>query len=112
MALAQLIYVSRSRVKMDLAEIQALAEHSERKNAKVDISGALLSVGQHFMQLLEGELSEVTSLFERIRLDPRHQDVHCLLCKNVTKRLYPQWGMRLVKPDSKAKLDRERLARL
>ncbi len=112
MALAQIIYISRSRHKMELGKIVEIAAHSESNNAKLDISGALLAVGQHFMQLLEGELSDIIQLYEKIRQDVRHTEVRCLLCKNVTKRLFPKWGMRLLDTESAAKLDLDRLNRL
>lgn len=112
MALAQLIYISRSRKKMTAEAVQELADHSELKNSIRDISGALLSVGEYFMQLLEGELSDIVLLYDRIRLDARHCDVQCLICKNVTKRLFPKWGMRLMETESTAKLDLDRLHRL
>lgn len=112
MALAQLIYISRTQKKMPLDQIEALVAHSQAANARRDISGALMFVGQHFMQLLEGELSDIVLLFERIRQDPRHTYVHCLYCKNVNKRLHPKWGMRLLELNNKTKLDPMRLERL
>jgi len=112
MTLAQLIYISRSNKPMSAEEVRALAAHSAENNRRVNISGALLSVGDHFMQVLEGDMSTISSLFERIRLDPRHTDVQSLLCKHVSRRLYPQWGMQLFDPQSDAKLDLNRLNRL
>jgi len=112
MSLAQLIYISRSRKPMDRDAVQAIAAHSETKNAPRDISGALLSVGPYFMQLLEGELADIVALYEHIRDDVRHTEVKCLLCKNVNKRLFPQWGMRMLEPDATGRLDLDRLHRL
>ncbi|CAN5416091.1 hypothetical protein BH10PLA1_BH10PLA1_12930 [soil metagenome] len=112
MLLTQLIYISRSSGNMTAADIRALATHSANKNRLADISGALLSVGPHFMQVLEGDMAVITNLFERIRLDPRHTDVHCLITKTISRRLYPEWGMRLFDPESRAKLDLVRINRL
>lgn len=112
MPLSQLIYVSRMTQKMDPSAVRKVAEHSESNNQRLDVTGALMCVGQHFMQLLEGDRDTVTQLFAKISEDPRHTDVDCLMTKSVNKRLFPQWGMRLLDPSTKARLDRGRLLRL
>ena len=112
MALAQLIYVSRASKALVGDDLQAVAAQSATDNAKRDVTGVLLCCGPHLMQLLEGEVAEIVALFEHIRRDPRHSEVELLICKNVNKRLCPDWGMELVDLDARAILKRDRLTSL
>jgi hypothetical protein len=109
MALAQLVYVSRGGRELRGAVLTHLARQSATDNAKRDISGVLLACGPHLMQLLEGEVTEIVDLYEKIRRDPRHSEIELLICKNVNKRLCPDWGMELVDLDATAILNRDRL---
>ena len=112
MALTQLVYVSRRPITLDRRVLEDIVARSARFNASRGITGILLCCGQHFIQLLEGELAEVMELFERIRCDERHTDVRCLLVKNVARRLFPEWGMGLADLDAQGVLNTDRLRRL
>ncbi|HVT88123.1 MAG TPA: BLUF domain-containing protein [Tepidisphaeraceae bacterium] len=112
MALAQLIYVSRRNKAVTIDEIHSIVEASKTNNALRNITGMLLCHGYNLMQILEGELSQIVPLFEKIRQDRRHSEVRCLLCKNINKRMFPEWGMALANLDSNAVVDHDRLAGL
>lgn len=112
MGLAQIVYVSRSEPLLDSPALTELVNRSAIDNRSRDVTGVLLFCDPHFMQLLEGELTTISALFERIRTDPRHRDVQMLLCKNVARRLFPEWGMELVDVTDHRPLDRSRMLRL
>jgi len=112
MALAQLIYVSRRTPALSLDTLNEIVTFSTQRNASRSVSGILLCCGKDLMQLLEGELEDIVTLYDRIRQDSRHTHVSCLYCKNVTRRLCPEWGMGLADLQSKAVLDRSRLSKL
>jgi len=112
MALAQIIYVSRPAQRMSADELTELVEASEKRNAKRDITGTLLYSAGNFMQLLEGELTDIGNVFERVRCDARHTEVRALLHKNVTKRLYPEWGMLQMDIGRSAPLNLGRMERM
>jgi hypothetical protein len=69
-----LLYVSKSLLepKMAAAEVVNIAVDSAPRNAACGITGALLSTGTYFAQLLEGPREAVEGLMERIDADPRH----------------------------------------
>ena len=112
MALAQLIYVSHLQEDIAANTLQALVDRSQEDNRQRHITGVLLCHGRNLMQVLEGELADITALFERIRADRRHSEIRCVICKNIHKRLFPEWGMNLADLDSTATLDRNRLLRM
>jgi hypothetical protein len=112
MALAQLVYVSRRDESLQLDGLERIVARSKARNAERNITGVLLCHGVNLMQLLEGELSDVVGVYETIRVDPRHRDVRCLVCKNVSKRIFPDWAMALADLESPALLNRDRLVRL
>lgn len=49
-----------------------------------------------FVQLLEGDEADVRSTFDRIAVDPRHEDVELLTEKTVASRQFPDWSMGFV----------------
>lgn len=68
--------------------------------------------GLDLFQMLEGELTEVIALFETNRVDMRHTMVQCLLCKNVSKWLFPEWGMTIADLDAKSVINIDRMAKM
>ncbi len=67
--------------------------HARKSNAEKDITGLLLFQGGHFLQVLEGEVSEVRRLFKQICEDKRHQDIALLFEELVSQHQYPDWSM-------------------
>lgn len=107
--LVSLVYFSRSTVepgKLD-AEIRSILDSARRKNAKCDVTGALLFSNGFFAQVLEGPLHSVQSTLEKIRADVRHTEVSVLSCKPVEKRSFAAWSMAYAAPiDGTAPSDR------
>jgi hypothetical protein len=93
MQVVQLVYASRpfgfDAVTLD--DILAVARH---RNARDDLTGALICRHDIFMQLLEGPRAKVTATFARILRDDRHVDVSLLWCGDAAARLFPEWSMR------------------
>jgi hypothetical protein len=112
MALIHLVYVSRRTPALGADELKRIVAQSTRRNRAREITGVLLCCGEHVMQLLEGEQAVVDATFERIRNDPRHQDVQLLLHKPVGKRLFPESRMALAELHRRFRLDRGRLIHL
>lgn len=78
---------------MGNADLLALLFEARSFNHHHGITGMLLSHGQAFMQLLEGEQDEIRALFTRISLDPRHGDIVLEYDAPGDSRLFPQWSM-------------------
>jgi hypothetical protein len=74
-------------------DIQSLLHQSRQYNAQVGITGVLLYIRGHIIQVLEGDKTAVKDLFARIKLDPRHTQVTCVLNKSIDERLFSEWSM-------------------
>lgn len=98
MALHQLVYVSLANHAMALDELANLQARARTRNAQSGITGVLLYHRQEFMQLMEGEETEVRALFASICKDPRHQQIHVMWEGPLAERNFSGWEMALVAP--------------
>lgn len=78
-----------------------LLEESQAENEKLAITGMLIYMETRFldrlegrfMQLIEGEKTKITHLYEKIKRDPRHHQL-ILLCSGEQKTPnFPHWSM-------------------
>lgn len=91
--LYELIYRSKATDDItdnDLKEILAVARKFNGENG---ITGCLLYNKNQFLQLLEGEFSSLMELYEKIKVDDRHHEVHLLHMRETEYRIYPDWTM-------------------
>lgn len=93
-------------VQESLAQILASAR---RRNAAVNISGALMFNADYFAQVLEGPLQSVEDTFERIQCDPHHEAVVILDFKPCQSRQFGKWSMGYVGTDTAASLEFDHL---
>ena len=105
-SLHRLVYVSRHRpcggegaVARSLHDI---VEVARRRNAAAGVTGALLHGARRFAQVLEGPRDAVLDTFERIRHDPRHDEVRRLRLERIGARAFAGWAM--VRAESDAAL--------
>jgi hypothetical protein len=84
---------------MSQAELAGLLDGARLHNAARGITGLLLYHRREFLQLIEGERSEVEALFESIRRDARHQQIHTLWEGTVQGPGFPGWSMGFVATD-------------
>lgn len=105
--LFRLIYHSRNLLRRSSgsSELLKIVRSAERNNLALALTGALLFDKHHFVQVLEGDRSKVTSLFIRISQDPRHEALSIIEAKDATERLFPNWSMALIERPSDAPLD-------
>lgn len=98
--LYRLVYASKNLLQGSDAEItQAVSQildASQRNNARVNVTGALMFNAGAFAQVLEGPQHGVESTFERIQCDPRHGDVTVLQCGPAESRSFANWSMAFV----------------
>jgi transcriptional regulator with XRE-family HTH domain len=94
--LQRLIYVSLAtttaprQAAQNLPDIMATAV---RRNASLQITGALLVCGRSYLQVLEGDDAAVQSLFGGIGRDGRHTDIRVLQNEPVESRHFSDWSM-------------------
>ncbi len=95
--LYRLIYASRSRLTGGPHEVQgeigAILDVSVRNNRSAGLTGALLFSVDCFAQTLEGRVSEVRRVFERIQLDMRHANTIVLESGTIVRRDFADWSM-------------------
>jgi len=91
----RLIYVSTFAKNLTLEDLENIGEVSIRNNAQVGITGALFTFKGVFYQILEGDEEKVARCYERIKGDPRHENLFCLEdARDVEKSDYENWSMR------------------
>ncbi|MBU3602815.1 BLUF domain-containing protein [Polynucleobacter sp. AM-25C3] len=87
-------YISKATQDMGLLALMRLTDQATQRNQKLDLSGVLFYENQHFGQILEGPPVEVMTMWKKIQLDPRHQEVRLLKMEGVKERSFPAWSMR------------------
>lgn len=93
MALIQLIYASIATRPFTGEELNELVAAARTSNARLGITGLLLYKRESFLQVLEGEEGKTARLFEKIRMDSRHESVVTLRRRPVEAPAFPDWAM-------------------
>jgi hypothetical protein len=93
MKMHQLIYMSRP-FGFDATDLRNILAISRDRNARDDITGALICRSDIYLQLLEGPVGKVEATFERICEDDRHVEVHVLVRGATEDRLFQKWAMK------------------
>jgi len=96
-----IIYVSKAVKPLSGEELNHLLLRSRRWNESVGITGMLLYIERHmmsqvtgrFMQVIEGNEADIKSLFEKIKVDPRHHQITVLQQGNIGLRSFDNWLM-------------------
>lgn len=94
-----MIYVSQAMKPMDAAELELLLSHSRTWNTAKGLTGLLIyrysteAESGHFIQMLEGDKSEVRTLFEKIKRDKRHHTILTLSDGDIESRMFSEWAM-------------------
>ncbi|MEO1259129.1 MAG: BLUF domain-containing protein [Bacteroidota bacterium] len=93
----RLTYISSFSKSTSLKDIREIGRISEVNNARDNLTGVLLCFRGVFYQIIEGEERDIDRCFERIKADPRHDDIFILnIEKNISHRMYVEWKMKTV----------------
>ena len=98
-ALRRAIYVSVPDSGIDADDIGSILSTARRRNAELDLTGALLYGRGSFVQVLEGPPDSVDLILEAIRNDPRHSDMTVVMSAPVDAREFAAWVMAYVGED-------------
>lgn len=74
-------------------DMEQLMQQARVDNAVNGITGCLIYYNGGFIQIIEGEKERILMLFEKIKLDKRHTDVHLFSDNEITERTFHSWGM-------------------
>ena len=88
-----LIYYSTATAMFSTDDLILLQKQCVKGNIPLGITGILLYNKGSIMQILEGEANVVEPLFEKIKIDKRHEDVYQLNNYTITERSYKDWSM-------------------
>lgn len=88
-----IVYVSTAKKLLSEEELLALLTVSRTKNKLNKITGMLLYSGGTFMQVIEGEMTDIERLFKTIELDNRHKNIIKLINGTTEKRNFADWSM-------------------
>ena len=94
--LVRLLYVSQPVGPITTTTTTLILEKSSAHNKKENITGVLCQGSGLFLQVLEGERSQVNLLYARIMSDRTHRNVELLSMEEITHRRFGQWSMALV----------------
>lgn len=91
--LASWMYVSRATFPVSDANafIEPIATVSMRRNADLEVTGALIFAVQHFAQYIEGPPAAVHLLRMTIERDGRHRSLHTILDDRLECRRFAGW---------------------
>ncbi len=104
----RLSYHSQALVS-DPAIFDALYAQAASFNAEAGITGALLYIDGRWAQILEGDHATITSLYDRITRDPRHERVTLDCVVETRSRLFADWSMGRITDDDKADIPLARI---
>lgn len=91
----RLIYRSHNRIPQHerKAELGAIFSVARSKNKRLDVTGALLTDGDWFVQVLEGDEVVVQQLYRQINQDKRHERVMVVDTREMSGRVFGRWAM-------------------
>ena len=79
-----------SRIDNDLVTITQTAKNN---NPALNITGLLFYHNQQFLQVIEGEQSDLESLMATVTADQRHEEVVRIVDQEVPERGFSEWNM-------------------
>jgi Sensors of blue-light using FAD len=94
--MTELVYASAGRHPFSPKELTELLTKARGNNQGLGVSGLLLYHRGSFLQVLEGEESVVTPLYDKIAKDPRHHRCIVIKRETVVKRSFADWSMGFV----------------
>ncbi len=101
MSLHCLIYTSVAKQKMTDDCLKVLLDRARPKNLSLNITGMLLYLDPYFIQILEGDINNVSETFQRISKDPIHDKISLILKKPIVERSFSNWAMGFNKASEK-----------
>lgn len=92
-ALRRVLYISQARRSFSQAELLSLCAGFAARNARTQVTGFLVQLGNCFLQLIEGEPPAIEVLLRAIQADARHSDMTIVLDEPISARAFGHWNM-------------------
>ena len=101
--LYNLCYVSSATKSLSDSDLEHLFRVNKRNNTDLKISGILVYNHGNFLQILEGEKQKIDTLFNKIRLDKRHNHIIELISTSIEERIFDDYELGFVIVDDNKK---------
>ncbi len=89
----QILYLSSAVEPFSEDELRELLSKARTTNKALNVTGLLVYHDGNFIQLLEGNESDVKEVFSKIKQDLRHRGIIELIDNKVESRIFPEWSM-------------------
>ncbi len=99
MILEQLIYQSEPTIDPTSKDLVKILRSARKRNARLQVSGALLYSGAYFVQVLEGSCDAINKVYDRLMRDPRHHTLRLISYRRIQARRFEDWRMAMIPPD-------------
>jgi len=96
MSINQLVYLSQAIRKMSRQDLVSIQEKSKQNNEPIEVTGSLFYNGGWFLQILEGPLPVLDSLYKKIEADPRHTNSRIIYNEPAKFRTFGRWSMNMI----------------
>ena len=91
--LSRMLYVSTAVGPITTTVTGTILRSAKSHNASNGITGVLCQGRGVYLQVLEGERSQVDALYARISLDKRHHQIVMRQHVDISRRRYGKWAM-------------------
>jgi hypothetical protein len=88
-----LVYVSSAIKPFSESELVEMLVTARAKNLSLGITGMLLYKDGNFMQVFEGDKSNVVNLYKTICADQRHRGLVIIMEEEIEKIVFDEWSM-------------------
>jgi hypothetical protein len=91
--LTRLIYFSENDPTVSIDTIRAILKTANEYNKTNHITGLLYHNEQFFLQVLEGDRTEISKLYAKVASDDRHKNVTLVSVEGINERKFDGWNM-------------------
>jgi hypothetical protein len=101
MSLNQMVYISQATRKMSLEDLTSIQNIAKKNNEPKDVTGSLFYNGGWFLQVLEGPVATLDTLYHKIEKDTRHKNSRILYNEPAKFRTFGRWSMNMTNLDNR-----------
>ena len=88
----RIVYVSRAAPGVDARDAYDIVRRAHNRNSRFGLTGALIFLDGHFLQVLEGDADALRARFGVIATDPRHVDLSIRQSASIREATFPdEW---------------------
>ncbi|MES2423847.1 MAG: BLUF domain-containing protein [Pseudomonadota bacterium] len=94
--LVEMIYASKVSKPLDSSTVTDILLAARRHNARHGLTGLLVFNHAYFLQVIEGDRSQLKRLLPRLMADQRHTEFALIRFASIAQRQYSNWSMGFV----------------